>query len=1109
MSILTPYLIRLFTISLLALTVSNFSNATQLQVSPPNIVEINELEQAVLVATSLNSTEREEAKSLLDRIKGVLNRTEQETVSTSLLVADALRAKTTLQATLAKEDAIASEPWAIDPDRQSAAELSNKLSVLQAERVSLSAQLDEFQAELTTLSSRPSFIAQALASARAELAALNEVSRSLSALGPLARVGALSKQAELYALQRHIQNLEDELATVPTRQPVIAARVSLAQKQLAQIDSKTVELQGMLSSTRLGRANAIVESSRAVAASLENPTPELTEFAKENVALAIVLRDIVVQAPLVEQSTVDLRAQITTLQQSHETVERVLATGRISDELADVLRKLRAGLPSITTLDQIKSDNADKQISRQLDLILWQDKFRKLADVDFTVARLARENVASDLSVEPKLVSMRVDILTQMIDAAIEQINSFANKDLAVTEALASTQSLMTQLDGRLLWLPSGLSLTGNVLNNIGASFRWLTDPIKWAKVGHDFIDGALVSPILSVIFLALPFLILILRSSLQVSMAALANRVGNVGRDTYWTTPLALIETVLLALPAPLLIGVISGVVLANPAAEAFSKSIATGLAAASSIFLILLVFRTMCRPTGLFTGHFQWSEAATERLRHALLWFLWVEVISAFLFASALASGLTELRYGLAILAFIAASVAIAVFNFVFFAPKKGIAASIAADTRGGPIMTLAFLLLVLLPLGIGVLPLFGFYDTATELQSRLFQSGVVLILSAISVSVLMRLNYVALRRFAFRQTVVRRAEIEAIRSSAIGAQASGEAVPTSRSSDEVDSVKINDQTRSILSGLAGLGFLIGLWAIWSPLLPALGIANDIVLWQRSHIANGIEVSSDVTLWNLTLSVMFLGGGILAARNIRGILEIGIFERMSLDAGERYAAVTILGYVIVALGLGLSFAQLGIDWSKLQWIVAALGVGLGFGLQEIVANFISGLIILFERPVRVGDTVTIGALSGTVSNIKIRATTITDFDNRDVLIPNKSLITENVTNWTLTDSVTRLTLYVGVAYGSSISHVRSLLIDVIEAHQDVLKVPPPTVFFMQHGDSSLNFELRIFVDGPAKRLPVTHDINEAINMALMSHGIEIPFPQRTVHIADRPLAK
>jgi small-conductance mechanosensitive channel len=210
----------------------------------------------------------------------------------------------------------------------------------------------------------------------------------------------------------------------------------------------------------------------------------------------------------------------------------------------------------------------------------------------------------------------------------------------------------------------------------------------------------------------------------------------------------------------------------------------------------------------------------------------------------------------------------------------------------------------------------------------------------------------------------------------------------------------------------------------------------------------------------------------------------------------------ITILGYILVGTGGVVGLSLLGIDWSKLQWIVAALGVGLGFGLQEIVANFVSGIIILFERPIRVGDLVTIGDQTGTVTNISIRATTVTDFDNREVLLPNKSIITENVTNWTLNDAVTRVVIKIGVAYGSDVEQVRDLLMQELKNKKDILTQPAPQVFFLEHGDSSLNFEARVYVEKTEYRLPVTHAINSSFNRVLAEHNISIPFPQRDLHI-------
>jgi small-conductance mechanosensitive channel len=194
-------------------------------------------------------------------------------------------------------------------------------------------------------------------------------------------------------------------------------------------------------------------------------------------------------------------------------------------------------------------------------------------------------------------------------------------------------------------------------------------------------------------------------------------------------------------------------------------------------------------------------------------------------------------------------------------------------------------------------------------------------------------------------------------------------------------------------------------------------------------------------------------------------------------------------------------------------RWLVAALGVGLGFGLQEIVANFFSGIIILFEQPVRIGDTVTVGELSGTVSKFRIRATTITDWDNKEIIVPNKMLITERLINWTLTDPITRVIVKVGIAYGSDTAKAHDVMPEVAKSNPMVLDAPEPTVYFLGFGDSALEFEVRVFVRELGHRLPIMHELHMAIDNALRENGFEIPFPQRYIHIrssvtAENPLA-
>jgi potassium efflux system protein len=221
-----------------------------------------------------------------------------------------------------------------------------------------------------------------------------------------------------------------------------------------------------------------------------------------------------------------------------------------------------------------------------------------------------------------------------------------------------------------------------------------------------------------------------------------------------------------------------------------------------------------------------------------------------------------------------------------------------------------------------------------------------------------------------------------------------------------------------------------------------------------------------------------------------------------LPLQPGSRYAITTLSQYAITAIGITIVLGVLGARWSQIQRLVAALSVGLGFGLQEIVANFVSGLILLFERPIRVGDTVTIGELTGKVARIRIRATTIVDWDNKEIVVPNKTFITERFVNWTLSDPVIRVTINVGIAYGSDVEKALMVMHESANEQQIVLAEPAARALFLGLGDSSLDFEIQVYIRDLADRLTVTHDIHMAINRGFAEAGIVIPFPQRDLHV-------
>ena len=196
--------------------------------------------------------------------------------------------------------------------------------------------------------------------------------------------------------------------------------------------------------------------------------------------------------------------------------------------------------------------------------------------------------------------------------------------------------------------------------------------------------------------------------------------------------------------------------------------------------------------------------------------------------------------------------------------------------------------------------------------------------------------------------------------------------------------------------------------------------------------------------------------------------------------------------------------FGSLGVSWDKLQWLAAALSVGLGFGLQEIFGNFVSGLIILFERPVRIGDTVTIGTFSGTVSKIRIRATTITDFDRKEVIIPNKAFVTERLINWSLSDTTTRVVIRLGVAYGSDLDKVKEVLLEAAKSHPKVMHDPAPDVFFTTFGPSTLDHELRLYVRELRDRSYTVDELNRTIDRLCRENNINIAFNQLEVHLRN-----
>ncbi|MBF0434055.1 MAG: mechanosensitive ion channel [Magnetococcales bacterium] len=304
---------------------------------------------------------------------------------------------------------------------------------------------------------------------------------------------------------------------------------------------------------------------------------------------------------------------------------------------------------------------------------------------------------------------------------------------------------------------------------------------------------------------------------------------------------------------------------------------------------------------------------------------------------------------------------------------------------------------------------------------------------------------------------------------------------------------------QMQGPLSWMVFAGGTILLASYWGINESVIRSLSDVTLYSVTGADGQIQFVS-LADWSSFLFCLFLVFWL--AKRLPHLFNWFLFSRMNTDPGMRYAVVTMTRYLVVLTGIFVAFSFLKLDLAKIGWLAAAISVGLGFGLQEIVANFVSGIILLVERPIRVDDLITVGSMSGHITRINIRATTLRNFDQQEILIPNKQLITQEVTNWTLGDTRIRLVIPIGVAYGSDVDRVSALLMELAKSLPEVLPDPHPEVYFLSHAASSLDFEVRVFLSHPDLRLPTRDRLNKLINKRFKLENIEIPFPQTDIHI-------
>ena len=1097
---------------------------------PPKIDQLKALRAQAEAAKDLSESDKKNVLSTLDRGIHLLEETERFNAETQQFIEKIKNAPTrTKEIETRLRQKIPASNQIVDPanaSRMTNAELEQRereenafLAAARESLKNLQDQIMELQGRPVQLQKESADAARRLQEVRKELGADSAAPNEPGMLAEARRTALLAEQAMLNA-QIHLY--EQQLLNHEVFMSLLAAEQDLADIEVTRHEALTQALQAIAQQRRQNEASQArkdVEASINLASDVPSVVREQYDL---NIRLAKDLEQLAIDETQAAQKLVELQSELKALEEEFSQIQQRIQGISLSQTMGLTLRQRRLELPGPQSY---RRNSAQRQIIiaevSDAQFIIGV-KQNDLADIKTETERILRSLTETSEANAAKWQD-RIDTLLLDRRNLLDTLQKTYRRYYQNLQSLEFTEQRMSSLideyagflNGYLLWIRSAEVIGPSHFRDLPAAFLWLVNPNSWWRLLKDLVASFGHAPILWMLGLVAASLLFIGRGRAKSNLKQIAKSVGRVRQDALRLTLRAFGLTLYLASGRPFLLVLTGWRLSALPLANDFSRAAGFGLLVAGYIWAILSFLNYLCREYGVAGVHFRWRKVLRLALHRQLLWLVPLWVPLAFLIVTIEAANKIAYGNSLGRLAFMVVMTATAVCAARIFRIAADKSVDPAQGYKPGLLRRHRFFWY---PLSIGlpgllvILAAMGYYYTALRMSWEFENTALLVLALVLGNNLALRGLVIAQRRLAYEEEVRKRKEkheAERLQGSD-SSSAAGELQIESFEIEEpeISQAQITEQTRALLQTFLFFSGLIGLWVIWNDVLPAVNVLEDIRLWSYSVEVDGVTKLVPITLIRVLFAVLIASITFVAARNLPGVLEITLLKYLPLDAGARYAFETICQYVVFAVGFIIASKYIGVNWGSLKWLVAALGVGIGFGLQEIIANFISGLIILFERPVRVGDIVTVDGIDGVVSRIRIRATTITNWDRKEYIVPNKSFITGNVLNWTLSNQLSRIVLPVGIAYGSDTELARELLLKTAEEHPNVLEDPPPVATFEGFGDNSLNFLLRCYIPNLDNRLATITDLHLAIDKAFRKAEISIAFPQRDVHLdPTRPL--
>lgn len=1039
-----------------------------------------------LPARKLPEAEQQAAQQALEQTLAwldVVEQTEQAQQQLQEQLAGAPKQIAEAQAALRRLLATPQEDPSKGLANASVSELEDRLSERNLQLRAVQKELSDANALIVTAQTRPE-------RAQAEISNNQTRIQEINALLKTAKDGSkvLSSErsdalkAELLALESKNNLRRAELAGNSVLQELGSNRRDLLVSQVSRQEQDILALQSLLNEKRQAdSAKTVAELSLEV--SKAGSDSLLLRESSLNLKLSDYLLTITERRNQLTQRNLLVRQQLDSVKQTDQALEEQISVLQGSLLLAKILYQQKQALPQLSF---------DRTLADQIaDTRLYQFELRQLRD---TVSRPEEyvQNALKGAQPSDEQVALRSSLLdlvrsrADLLDRLNRELNAYLSESITLQlnqkQLQSMTDALRLTLDEQMFWIPSNKTLDWDWLKTAPERLQYQFTAVLWetdlSQVWQSLVKRGWF-------FIPLSMLLLVAawkRSTILQALRDLHADIGHFRNDSQWHTPRAIFLNLLLALPGTIVLASLGLMVSAD--GQGHNVEIGRALLNMAQVWLVFYCMYRILAPNGVAIMHFRWPRGQIAFLRaHIRSLGLTALLLTAVVtITEAQPAALSEDVVGVVLLMSCLLLLSWITGRIVF---RR------YSNDKTSVFRRLIGIVVVFLPLVFAAALVSGYYYTALKLSARLLDTLLLLLIWILVEAVLVRGLALAARRLAWK------------RAQDAKQNQPKEGVEGDVATDDMllDISQINEQSlrlaRLILLGI----FFISLYWVWADLLSLFAYLDNITLYE--NLANNGAVIP-ISLRDVLDALIIILGTIALARNLPGLLEVLLLSRLKLAQGSAYATTTLLSYAISATGFVATLSVLGVSWDKLQWLVAALSVGLGFGLQEIFANFVSGLIILFERPVRIGDVVTIGNLSGTVSRIRIRATTITDFDRKEIIVPNKVFVTDQLINWSLSDTITRVIIKIGVAYETDLDLARKLMLQAVQENSRVMRDPAPVVLFLGISASTFDHELRFHVRELGDRNPSTDEVLNRIVLSFREHNIEMAFNQLDVFVKN-----